>query len=754
MSKDKGKAASPNDNSVTSAKGKKSEKSDTATPPLSAKRLETATAEIALQRFSIEATPSLHVVGTFDAGITVLRQQARALNLAWAMIEAGKIAPDGEPPTRIAVIGAGFAGLTFAAAMLVKEVNCRITLFEEHDTLLPLQQGSDTRWLHPHIYDWPEVGSESDVAMLPVLNWTAARASDVAVQILQQWRRIVSKHARIDLFCNTRHLQLSPATADPRQARIEWIGDRREAKDGTSCVEAGSALGRAECFDEVVLSVGFGIEDGQPSYWRNETMGQPNLHQRRLTHLVSGQGDGALIDLFRVRISQYRQDRILEEMFLGADELVAKLRSIKLGAGKGSGAPTLFAAFDELFGVEAVVGDKAAKEVLERLERRLRRDTDAVLHLKVHEMAELLEPETSRTSFQNALLAYLLYRVGGFAPSRDAIESLCERYSIAPAQVVKRHGVKRLPQLERILSKQLFGLVQQKVSNGNGFARQAAEPHWPGGYFGYPGPSWKKADLDDDKRSVWRKEYLPGPTEMVAATICGAVVGAIYDMRPHLEHVRVTLHRVLPIGTELLLQQACDYQGKGFDPEATAARTYPAENAMIGLAWRCQRGARTRADASEGAIVEAMKQLNLHEAAREMMPSISYVLALPVMQLDPNFQPPGPVAAVLYLDSKDNDFWLRDEEIARLSGIVRRAFAALDEKSFPGVRNIGYRDACPKARRPSKLPRNVAGAIELLKPAYSPVIDGKFVLNFDRADPASIDGVSKMPSCTVKTGTA
>lgn len=119
-------------------------------------------------------TPPLYLIGSFDKRVTVLAQQTRALNLAWAMVETGTIPTAGTRPFRVAVVGAGFAGLTFAAALLQKGVAASIDIFEQQDSLLPLQQGSDTRWLHPRIYDWPEEGSEAAAAMLPLLNWTAA----------------------------------------------------------------------------------------------------------------------------------------------------------------------------------------------------------------------------------------------------------------------------------------------------------------------------------------------------------------------------------------------------------------------------------------------------------------------------------------------------------------------------------------------------------------------------------------------------
>ena len=695
-----------------------------------------------LQSFIIQKRPALYVLGTFDSGITVLRQQTRALNLAWALVETGKLSVSAKVPAKVAVVGGGFAGLTFAAALIEKKVNVQITIFEEHDTLLPLQQGSDTRWLHPRIYDWPDEGSEADVALLPLLNWTAARASDVAVQVLSSWQGIVSKRPCVKLFCNTRHLQISSPRKGQRQTRIEWIGEPRNASDGTIKSGEAAALGCAGSFDHVVLAVGFGLEDGEPSYWRNEELGQPNLHQRRRTHLISGQGDGAMIDLLRIRVSQYRQDRILEEVFAKQPQLVNKLRAIKAAAECCAGETNLFDQFDQLFG-QAVAEESPAREVLDNLARRLRRDTDAVLQLKVRDLAALLEPSTSRTSFQNSLLVYLLYRVGGFAPSTEDADTLRARYAIPEKLVIRRWGTKRTEQLGRILPEPLTKVVKSKRAKKDGlFAMQRAEMLWPGGYFGFPGRSADMSTLKaEELRSGWRKEYLPGPAALAATSICGAVLGAINDMRPGLRHVRVTLHRILPLHRDDLLQQACDYQGHGFERKRTAGRTFPAKNAMIGLAYTCRRPVRTVRGVSHHALEQAMASLSLHDAAREMMPNISYILALPVLQPETNFLPPSPVTAVLYLDSQDERLALNDEEVDRLAAVTKSAFAALlgeADGSLPGVRNIPFGRPRAEAEPARPLPDAVAGAIELLDAARSPTLERPFALNFDYADPASM----------------
>src|SRR4051794_8310557 len=91
----------------------------------------------------IGASP-LYSIGTFHSGVTVLSQQIRALNLAWAFVE-GKLVDCVIPgrrannPKTVAIVGGGFAGLSFAAGMIAKHANVEITIFEERDTLLPLQ---------------------------------------------------------------------------------------------------------------------------------------------------------------------------------------------------------------------------------------------------------------------------------------------------------------------------------------------------------------------------------------------------------------------------------------------------------------------------------------------------------------------------------------------------------------------------------------------------------------------------------------
>ena len=122
--------------------------------------------------------PGLYLIGSMEKGVTLYNQQVRAHNLVWALWELQQNAK--LRVGRVAVVGGGVSGLAVAACIISRfDKAVSVTLFEERWDICPLQQGSDTRWIHPKIYDWPAVGSRGTDAQLPVLNWSQGRASDV-----------------------------------------------------------------------------------------------------------------------------------------------------------------------------------------------------------------------------------------------------------------------------------------------------------------------------------------------------------------------------------------------------------------------------------------------------------------------------------------------------------------------------------------------------------------------------------------------
>ncbi|WP_315806817.1 MULTISPECIES: hypothetical protein [unclassified Bradyrhizobium] len=648
------------------------------------------------------------------------------------MIERGSVScelPGKRSPKKkkIAIVGGGFAGLTFAAGLIAKRASVEITIFEERDVLLPLQHGSDTRWLHPQIYNWPGPGSEVTAAMLPIMNWTAARASDVAVQLLSEWKGFADKRRETArLFCNTRHLQVRDAGS---KLQIEWIGEGRDPRDGGILNDAQkSAIGASETFDCIVLAVGFGLErDDATSYWRNEEFGQPNLEQPRRTYLISGQGDGAMIDLLRLRVSYFRQDRILDQLFSRKRvllEVIEKLYSRQ----RAKRPPSLFNELEKLYndkGPSSVELNDACND----LRLRLRRDTEVIFHMRQRSFAAVFGPGTS---FQNRLLVYLLFKCGGFFPTDIAIPKIVAQHSIADDCIVIRHGTYREEQFQKVLSGNLVQQFNRRVKSGRTLSLTDV-PQWAGGYFGFPGSSRQARQLPDVQKKTWRKEYLPSPTNLVASALCSGIAGLLVESHPKDHRLRVTVHRAIVIHGQELLQQACEYQGLLLEGERAAGRTFPADNATIGVAYKCRRIVRSKKRVTNLSLRQTMQKLRLNDASSEMRRDVGFVLAIPLLEAGPLYTAPSPVAGVIYVDSNAPDYYIDDARMAAVVSIAQRfleSLAAPPVEQLGHIRNFPLSELMVSNKRAIQLPESAKRTLELA-PVLPPFTNVPFQLNYD-----------------------
>src|SRR5262249_19132808 len=109
----------------------------------------------------VRGMPRVFVLGSFERRVTIYSQQVRALNLVGALLRTAELPPD----KKVAVLGGGSSGLTFAAGALHR--GARVTVLEREKTLLSLFRYGAQRWLHPRVYDWPFPGSEHARAGLP-----------------------------------------------------------------------------------------------------------------------------------------------------------------------------------------------------------------------------------------------------------------------------------------------------------------------------------------------------------------------------------------------------------------------------------------------------------------------------------------------------------------------------------------------------------------------------------------------------------
>jgi FAD dependent oxidoreductase len=428
----------------------------------------------------VEATykvcDGVYILGSLEKGLTLYNQQVRAHNLIWALweLQRGKQKGIG----RVAVVGGGAAGLTVAAGLLSRfSEGVEVTLLERFWDICALQQGADTRWLHPRIYSWPAVGSRAPGASLPLLNWSEGRASDVARQLSGSFGRYCDQYgngsAALSIYIGVTDLKL-----DVKSRSISWKGTRALRSDSFFHPD-GEAKSNSEHFDVVVLAAGFGIERTDEeftteSYWRNEQLAQPRLDAEKKTWLISGYGDGALVDLCRLTIERFRQDTILYELFgtdLGAFE--SQLMTELDKADQGAPLNLL---------LQNIPGERLSAAAT-KLTPRLRKDTNVILNARGRK-AENKSVEAifgSNSSVLNRVLTYLLHQCDAFKLDFNRLKQCAIDNCVEAENIVCRHGTDIFALLQSIILN--FSTVENRLKTIEKVQAQIPEPMWEPGSF-------------------------------------------------------------------------------------------------------------------------------------------------------------------------------------------------------------------------------------------------------------------------------
>jgi tetratricopeptide (TPR) repeat protein len=239
----------------------------------------------------------LYVLGCYDKTKTVYVQQCRALTLIHALFLTGELLPG----RRLAIVGGGAAGVTAAAAAARK--GAKVILFERAPQLLSLQRQNTKRFLHPHLFDWPAPGSTNTLADLPMVKWRANRSDVVAKEIVSGFETAITITGNVDVRLGVGIDDVAQVPSADETRRIQILASEGEVN---------------EIVDVAIVAVGFGLERrnrlgiDSPPYWEDDGLeqslgaspGRPN----RI--LVSGAGDGALIDLLRASIRDFRHENI------------------------------------------------------------------------------------------------------------------------------------------------------------------------------------------------------------------------------------------------------------------------------------------------------------------------------------------------------------------------------------------------------------------------------------------------------------
>jgi hypothetical protein len=239
-----------------------------------------------LQKMAVPTYNETFILGSFAKRVTVKSQQVRALNLIHSLVKTGKI----KAGKKVLIVGAGFAGLTAAAATL--RAGCDVTVLEQSVSSLSLQRNCRHRYLHPNILDWPTEGSSNPNADLPLLNWTAGLSDRIIAHVDSEFEQIrrQTRSAYRGIF-GANPINILPTGA------VLWNETNAN---------------RREDFEVIILAVGFGLENPElgAGYWADSPIDQNTSDTKDLKVLVSGNGDGALADLTRLCIADFRPDQV------------------------------------------------------------------------------------------------------------------------------------------------------------------------------------------------------------------------------------------------------------------------------------------------------------------------------------------------------------------------------------------------------------------------------------------------------------
>jgi hypothetical protein len=377
--------------------------------------------------------------------VTFHSQQLRAFNLIWALFESGVL----ERGKELAVIGGGLAGMTVAAAARI--CGCKVALYEKAPQFMHLQRGNFTRFIHPNIYDWPEKGSEDPETHLPCLNWRAEIADKVVEQIEEGWNQVAKGvktffgHEVEKVF----HHCGRPTITVTKPKLVQ------------------------ESFDCVIAAVGFGIERTMHdvifrSYWSTDALHQPVLGATGpKRYLVSGCGDGGLIDALRLSLTDFDHARFTRGMVEGASlaKLKKSLLAIDQKAPKNESEACVYY-------FQAYSGLTIPKTLRQSLTARLRQDTQVMLNGPDH------NPMSPRASILNRFAVFLLLEQGKLTYQEGRITKVAMVNATYRVNLMKTDGRSIVLEFDDIVVRHgpepIIGQLLPEVSNS--LTKSGADP--------------------------------------------------------------------------------------------------------------------------------------------------------------------------------------------------------------------------------------------------------------------------------------
>ncbi len=252
---------------------------------------------------------NVYAIGPYGHRVNFASQQQRALNTVWAIEMRHKDTFNG---SRVAVIGGGLAGITAAIALKVR--GCNVYLYENGPDVLHRQEAATHRFVHPTLNFWPNEPIQP-TTRLPFLEWYSDDCNEIIACLREQWNEL-KEH--INVFVGKNIKGLIPAQDGHNKWNVKVEYEIEKKKRAEKFLLEDEEITEEQVvlvdFDFVVLAVGFGEEktaekgSNPQSYWTPDIIAlQPGVRWRGV---VSGSGDGAIIDALRVVHKNFDNGRL------------------------------------------------------------------------------------------------------------------------------------------------------------------------------------------------------------------------------------------------------------------------------------------------------------------------------------------------------------------------------------------------------------------------------------------------------------
>ena len=258
---------------------------------------------------AITSRKNVFFIGPYGKRVSFASQQRRALNIVWALTESQYWPRDRVP--RVAVVGGGIAGLMAAAALIMR--HCSVRLYEKQRRVLKLQEEADHRTVHPSVNFWPHETLRA-TTVLPFFDWFPGTAQSIIGLMKEEWAHFSRELAEKEV-----ETEVIDFTWDETLRQVALV-----LADGTE-----------QHADLVLVAAGFGKEKdlGDPAqipYWVDDNIDRIRDREGK-QYLVSGTGDGGLIDVLRLVYPRFMVDELALEYLemIDSAELRAEVNMIE-----------------------------------------------------------------------------------------------------------------------------------------------------------------------------------------------------------------------------------------------------------------------------------------------------------------------------------------------------------------------------------------------------------------------------------------